>query len=60
MQIQSLRWEDPLEEGMANHTSIRSWRFPLTEEPGVCSPRGQKDLDMTEATEPAHNTHNLI
>ena len=33
-QVQSLRWEDPLEEGMATHSSIRAWRIPWTEEPG--------------------------
>ena len=27
-------WEDPLEEGMATHSSIFSWRIPWTEEPG--------------------------
>ena len=27
--VQSLGWEDPLEEGMANHTSILAWRIPL-------------------------------
>ena len=27
-------WEDPLEEGMATHTSILAWRIPWTEEPG--------------------------
>ena len=26
--------EDPLEEGMATHSSIRAWRIPWTEEPG--------------------------
>ena len=26
--------EDPLEEGMATHSSIRAWRTPWTEEPG--------------------------
>ena len=26
--------EDPLEEGMASHSSILAWRIPLTEEPG--------------------------
>ena len=26
--VQSLGWEDPLEEGMATHSSIRSWRIP--------------------------------
>ena len=30
----SLGWENPLEEGMAAHCSIPSWRIPWTEEPG--------------------------
>ena len=30
---QSLGWEDPLEEGMATHSSILAWRIPWTEEP---------------------------
>ena len=34
MQVQSLGWEDPLEEGMATHSSILAWRIPWTEEPG--------------------------
>ena len=34
MQVWSLGWEDPLEESMATHSSILSWRIPLTEEPG--------------------------
>ena len=33
MQVQSLDWEDPLEEGMATHSSILAWRIPRTEEP---------------------------
>ena len=32
--VQSLDWEDPLEEGMATHLSILAWRIPWTEEPG--------------------------
>ena len=32
--IQSLGWEDPLEKGMATHSSILAWRIPRTEEPG--------------------------
>ena len=32
--VQSLGWEDPLEEGLATHSSILSWRIPWTEEPG--------------------------
>ena len=34
MWVQSLGWEDPLEEGMATHSSILAWRIPWTEEPG--------------------------
>ena len=34
MWVQSLGWEDPLEEGMAAHPSILAWRTPWTEEPG--------------------------
>ena len=33
-QVQSLGWEDPIEEGMAIHSSILAWRIPWTEEPG--------------------------
>ena len=32
-QVQSLGQEDPLEEGMATHSSILAWRIPWTEEP---------------------------
>ena len=33
-QVQSLSWEDPLEKGMATHSSILTWRIPWTEAPG--------------------------
>ena len=32
--VRSLGWDDPLEEGMATHSSILAWRIPQTEEPG--------------------------
>ena len=32
--VQFLGWEDSLEEGMASHSSILTWRIPWTEEPG--------------------------
>ena len=32
--VQSLGWEDPLEEEMVTHPSILAWRIPWTEEPG--------------------------
>ena len=34
MQVQSLGWEDPLEEEMTTHSSILDWEIPWTEEPG--------------------------
>ena len=34
MQVQSLGWEDPLEEGTTTYSSILAWRMPRTEEPG--------------------------
>ena len=33
-QVQSLGWEDPLEEEMATHSHILDWEIPWTEEPG--------------------------
>ena len=38
--------KDPLEEGMATHSSILAWRIPWTEEPGGLL--GCKGSDMTE------------
>ena len=32
--VRSLDWEDPLEKGMATHSSILAWKIPWTEEPG--------------------------
>ena len=32
--VHSLGREDPLEKGMASHSSILAWRIPWTEEPG--------------------------
>ena len=32
--VQSLGWENPLEEGIATHSSILAWRIPWTEDPG--------------------------
>ena len=33
-QVRSLGWKDPLEKGMATHSSILGWIIPWTEEPG--------------------------
>ena len=34
IQVLSLGGENPLEEGMATHSSILAWKIPRTEEPG--------------------------
>ena len=39
-QVRSLGWEDPLEEGMATHSSILAWRIPWTEELGYLQSMG--------------------
>ena len=40
--VQSLGWEDPLEEGMATHSSILAWRIPWTEKPGGLQSMGSQ------------------
>ena len=45
--VQFLDQEDPLEEGMATHSSILAWRIPWTEEPG--------GLRFTELQRVGHN-----
>ena len=40
--VRSLGWEDPLEKGMATHSSILAWRIPWTEEPGRLQPMGSQ------------------
>ena len=46
--VQSLGWEDPLEVGMATHSSIPAWRIPWTEEPGGLQSMGCKESDTAE------------
>ena len=41
-QVRSLGWEDPLEKGMATHSSILAWRIPWTEEPGGLQSMGKR------------------
>ena len=43
-QVQCLSQEDPLEEGMATHSSFVAWRIPWTEDPGRLQSMG---CDMT-------------
>ena len=49
--VRSLAQEDPLEEGMATHSSTLAWRIPWTEEPGAgCNLWGLNELDRIELT----------
>ena len=54
MQVQYLGQEDPLEKGMATHSSILAWRIPQRSLVGY-SPWGHKESDTTELL-----THTLI
>ena len=50
MWIQSLGGEDPLEQGMATHSSILAWRIPWTEEPGGLQSMESKKVEHYLAT----------
>ena len=45
--VQSLGQEDPLEKGMATHSSILAWEIPWTEETGGLPFMGSQKSDMT-------------
>ena len=49
-QVQSLVRDDPLEEGMATHSSILAWRSPQTEEPG-----GLQSIESQKSQKPLSN-----
>ena len=44
MWVQSLCWEDPLEEKMATHSSTLACEIPWTEEPGRLQPIGSQSF----------------
>ena len=46
--VRSLGWDDPLEKGMATHSSVLSWSIPWTEKPGGPQSMGHRESDMTE------------
>ena len=45
--VRSLGWEDPLEKGMATHSSFLSWRIHGQRSPAGYNPWGPKELDTT-------------
>ena len=52
--VQSLGQEDPLEKGMATHSSTLAWRIPLTEESGRLQSVGLQRVGHNQA----NNIHN--
>ena len=59
MWVQSLGWEDRLEEGMATHSSVLAWRIPWTEGPGGLQSVGSQRLKrLSMAT--GINQHELV
>ena len=55
--VQSLIWEDPLEEGMAIHSRILAWRIPWTEEPGGLQSIGSQSQTLLKQLNTHTHTH---
>ena len=55
--LRSLGWEDPLERGMATHSSILAWRIPWTEKPGGLQSMGSQRVGHGWATNTHSHTH---
>ena len=49
--IQSLGWEDPLEEEVATHSSMLAWRIPWTGEPARLESMGSQRVRKGDSTE---------
>ena len=52
--VQSLGQEDPLEKGMATHSSILAWKIPWTDEPGRLQSMGLQRVRHGFVTEHCH------
>ena len=60
-QVRSLGREDPLEEGMATHSSILAWRIPWTEEPGGPQSVGSHRVRQAETDRQTdRHTHSIV
>ena len=46
--VRSLGWEDPLEEGMATHSSMLAWKIPMDSGAWWATVHGVSESDMTE------------
>ena len=54
--VQSLGQEDPLEKGMATHSSVLAWRIPRTEKPGGLQSMGSQRVGHNSETK-YHTIH---
>ena len=57
--VQSLGQGDPLEQGLATHSSILAWEISGTEEPGRLQPMGSRRIRHDLATKPSPPRWNL-
>ena len=54
--VRPLGWEDPLEKGMATHSSILAWKIPMDRGAWRATVHeGCKELDTTEQLSTAHS-----
>ena len=53
--VQSLGWDDTLEEKMATHSSILAWKVPWTEEPGRLQSMGSQRVRHDLASKPSQS-----
>ena len=58
--VQSLGWKDPLEKGMATHSSICAWRIPWTEKPGGLQSMGSQRAGHDWVTKQVQTLHTLL
>ena len=56
----SLGWEDPLEKGMATHSSVLAWKIPWTEEPGGIQSTGSQRDKYNWTTKPFTVTLSML
>ena len=57
--VQSLGWEDPLEEGVATHSSVLAWKIPVDKGAWWAPVHGVTELDMTERLSTAQHNQNV-
>ena len=57
--VRSLGWEDPLENGMATHSSIPAWRILWIEEPGGLQSMGSQRVGHDSETESKQKNEEL-